>query len=62
MSYAPIVMHLDPREEIWVQSHTANKFEVGVQLNKDQYTYLELDRDQLQQLSTNIHQALLETE
>jgi hypothetical protein len=47
-------------EEVWVQTLASGGFEVGVQLNKDQYTYLELTREQLEAYRTNIDACLLE--
>lgn len=61
MRYDPYVIKLEPGEEIWVQTNDADEFEVGIQLNKEQFTYLTLSRAQLEQLSTNVHAALLES-
>lgn len=65
MRYDPYVMKLEPGEEIWVRTDQLDhgyEYEVGVQLNKSQFTYLTLNRAQLEQLSTNIHAALLESD
>ena len=65
MRYDPYVMKLEPGEEIWVRTDQLDhgyEFEVGVQLNKEQFTYLTLSRDQLEQLSSNVLAALLESD
>lgn len=48
-------------EEIWVKLLDGlEEYELGIQLNKNQYTYLTLTRAQLEQVSNHIHAALLE--
>ena len=60
--YEPRIIHPSPGEEIWVQSKAADLFEVGVQLNQDQWTYLDsLTRYQLEAFRDNINAALAET-
>lgn len=49
-------------EEIWVKllDGQPEEYEIGVQLNKKQYSYLTVTREQLEQVSNHIHAALLE--
>lgn len=60
--FEPHVLRPERGEEIWVKSLSSNEFEVGVQLDKEQYTYLTITRAQLEQMNTNIHAALLESD
>lgn len=60
ITFPSYVIRPEPGEEIWVQTLSSGVWVVGVQLNEDQYTWLELTREQLEQLSTNILSALLE--
>lgn len=48
-------------EEISVQSLSNGQFELCVTLNKEQYTYLEITRDQLEQVRVMLDAALLES-
>ena len=59
MAFEPRVIHVDPGEELWVQS-CEGCWEVGVQLNSAQYTYLQVDRSQLERFRDNINVALTE--
>ena len=58
--FEPLIIHPNPGEEVWVQSLQTGNYEVGVQLNQDQYTFLELSRAQLMQFRANIDTALTE--
>lgn len=60
LDFEPRIVHPNPGEEIWVQSRSTGGYELGVQLNKEQFTYLELSREQLEQVYNNIEACLLE--
>lgn len=61
LTFEPRVLRTEyPAEEVWVQSMSDGRFELGVQLNKSQYSYLSLSREQLEQVRVNIDAALLE--
>ncbi|MBB5167123.1 hypothetical protein [Mycobacterium sp. AZCC_0083] len=49
-------------EEVWVQALSSGAYEVGVRLNRNQYTYVELSRAQLEQYRDNIVQAMVEVD
>ena len=57
--FEPHIIHPNPGEEVWVQA-VKGGYELGVQLNSEQYTYLELTRDELTQVRNNIDAVLLE--
>lgn len=59
--YEPRIIHPNPGEEVWVQSMADGTFQVGVQLNDEQFTWLELNRYQLEQYRNNINASLSET-
>ncbi|APQ42212.1 hypothetical protein PBI_MRMAGOO_130 [Mycobacterium phage MrMagoo] len=50
-----------PGQEMWVQALADGDYEIGVQFNRDQYTMIEVNREALEQLSTNIIAVLLDT-
>ena len=58
--FEPLVIHPNPGEEVWVQSRETGEIQLGVQLNEDQYTFLDLTRDQILQVRANIDTALSE--
>lgn len=59
--YEPRIIHPAPGEEVWVQSKEGNIYELGVQLDSEQYTWLDLERWQLELVRDNINAALAET-
>lgn len=59
-TYEPHIIRPERDEEVWVQAKSNGVFEVGVQLHKTQFTYVELDRRQIEQFRDNVIAAILE--
>ncbi|QSM01146.1 hypothetical protein SEA_NANOSMITE_122 [Mycobacterium phage Nanosmite] len=55
------VIKLPDNGELWVQSLSTGDFEIGVQHSRDEYAYRQVSREALEQFSTNILAALMET-